>query len=188
MAIRFFNIRSGEEAVAETEPHISAMWASSDHSPNITQGQDFGWRMAPEVVIKMKEIKQDPATLQTIATRISKPIEDINEPDILTYISAQYNAASAPVADNDDYQDFYDQEIRRLTKQQLEDRKAATPSATTTDTTESIDQLRERVELEERLAAAKAKNEATTTTTTETPSTTTTTTAVPLTTTTTTKK
>ena len=47
MAIRFLNIRSGEEAVAEDEPQIAALWASSDRSPNITQGQDFGWRIAP---------------------------------------------------------------------------------------------------------------------------------------------
>lgn len=188
MAIRWFNIRSGEEQVAETEPHISAMWASSDHSPNITQGQDFGWRMAPEVVIQMKEIKQDPVVLQQIATRINKSIEDVNEPDILTYISAKVDAANAPVAGEDDYTDMYDQEVRRLTQAQLEAKQAALPQVTTTETTESLADLQRRVELEERLSAAKAVNEATTTTTTSQPNTATTTTAVPTTTSTTTKK
>lgn len=191
MAIRFFNIRSGEEQVAENEPHISAMWASSDHSPNITQGQDFGWRMAPEVVVKMKEIKQDPVLLQQIATRINKSIEDVNEPDILTYISAQYDAANAPIAGEDDYTDMYDQEVRRLTQEQLEAKKAATPQVATTETTESLDDLQRRVELEERLAAAKAASaveETTTTTTTSQPTTDTTTVAAPKTTTTTTTK
>lgn len=177
MAIRFFNIRSGEEAVAESEPHISAMWASSDHSPNITQGQDFGWRMAPEVVVEMKEIKQDPVVLQQIATRINKSIEDVNEPDILTYISAKYDAANAPVAGEDDYTDMYDQEVRRATQARLDEKKALLPAVHTTETTESLDDLQRRVELEERLAAAKAASEATTTTTTSQPTTTTSTTA-----------
>lgn len=191
MAIRFFNIRSGEEAVAEIEPHISALWASSDHSPNISQGQDFGWRMAPEVVVEMKEIKQDPIKLQEIATRLGKPLEDVNEPDILTYISSKTSAENAPIADGDDYQDMYDQEVRRLTAEQLEAKKAATPKVESTPTQESLADLERRVELEERLAAAHKINEepSTTTTTTE-ESTTTTTTEKPAssTTTTTTKK
>jgi hypothetical protein len=155
MAIRFFNIRSGEEAVAESEPHISAMWASSDHSPNISQGQDFGWRMAPEVVVEMKEIKQDPMKLQEIAVRLNKPLEDVGEPDILTYISSQTAAANAPIASGDDYQDMYDQEVRRLTQQQLRAKKAAMPKAEATETQESLADLARRVELEERLAAAR---------------------------------
>lgn len=158
MAIRFFNIRSGEEAVAETEPHISAMWASSDHSPNITQGQDFGWRMAPEVIVEMKEIKQDPIKLQEIAVRLNKPFEDVNEPDILTYISSKTAAQAAPVASGDDYQDMYDQEVRRLTEAQLKAKKAAMPKIESTDTKESLADLERRVELEERLARAKAIN------------------------------
>lgn len=114
MAIKFFNIRSGETQVAETEPQISAMWASSDHSPNITQGQDFGWRLAPEVVVEMKRIRQDMNLLQIISSRINRPLEDINEPDILGYISAKSTPETSPVASNDDYQDVYDQEVRRL--------------------------------------------------------------------------
>lgn len=191
MAIRFFNIRSGEEAVAETEPHISAMWASSDHSPNISQGQDFGWRMAPAVLVEMKEIKQNPLKLQELASKFGKPLEDINEPDILTYISSKTAAVDAPIADGDDYQDMYDQEVRRLTQEQLDAKKAELPKVEATETKESLADLERRVELEERLAAARKVTETpeTTTTTTEAESTTTTTTKpVSSTTTTTTKK
>ena len=117
MPIKFYNIRSKEVRVAETEPHISAMWASSDHSPNITQGQDFGWRLAPEVVIEMKKIKQDFSILQQIASRMNKMVEDIGETDILTYISAKTSAANAPVAEAGDYTDEYNEEIRRLEKE-----------------------------------------------------------------------
>lgn len=118
MAIKFLNIRSGEVRVAETEPHIAAMWASSDHSPNITQGQDFGWRMAPEVVVEMKRIKQDYPTLLQIAQRINKNVDELQESDILMYISAQSTPESAPVAQVADYQDDYDLEVRRLSEEQ----------------------------------------------------------------------
>lgn len=183
MAIRFINIRSGEEVVAEEEPHISALWSSSDHSPNITQGQDFGWRLAPSVLVEMKEIKQNPQILQTISITYQRPLEDIGEPDILTYISDKTNRENAPVADEADYTDFYDQEVRRLTKEQIEAKKKAALEAAQiavqgTDTKESLEDLQRRVELEERLAAARAVP-AQPVSEVETATTTTTTTAVP---------
>lgn len=117
MAIKFLNIRSKEVRVAETEPHIAALWASSDHSPNITQGQDFGWRLAPEVVIEMRNIKQDGVLLGQIGARLNKPLEDITEPDILSYISSKVDSTNAPVAQEADYSDDYNEEIRRLERQ-----------------------------------------------------------------------
>lgn len=125
MAIKFFNIRSREVRVAETEPLITAMWASSDHSPNITQGQDFGWRLAPEVVVEMKRIKQDVRTLESIAVRFGRPLEDVGEPEILQYISSMTPTDEAPVADEADYTDEYDAEIRRLEREAAKKDKAA---------------------------------------------------------------
>lgn len=180
MAIKFFNIRSKEVRVAETEPMISAMWSSSDHSPNITQGQDFGWRLAPEVVVEMKKIKQDRRLLESIAHTYNRPLEDVGEPEILQYISDMTAPEDAAVAQDGDYTDEYEQEIRDLERSAKEEAKAAASSETvTTTTTESLADLEKRVELEERLAAARKPElvePTTTTTTTETPTTTTTTT------------
>lgn len=179
MAIKFFNIRSKEVRVAETEPQISAMWSSSDHSPNITQGQDFGWRLAPEVVVEMKKIKQDRRVLESIAHTYNRPLEDVGEPEILQYISDRTTAEDAPLAQDGDYTDEYEQEIRDLEKADTAKRQAArdaeTSETVTTTTTESLEQLEKRVELEERLAKARAVPETTTTTTVK-PVTTTTTT------------
>lgn len=185
--IKFFNIKSGETAVAENEPHIAALWSSSDHSPNITQGQDFGWRLAPEIVVEMKQIKQDPVQLSQLAARIGKPMDDITEPDVLMLISTKYNEANAPVANTEDYQDAYDAEVRRRMK---EAEAAPVNQSPPQPEQESLADLEKRVELQERLAAAKAAIDApvTTTTTTVAPTTTSTTTAVPTTTSTTTKK
>lgn len=116
MAIKFLNIRTKETRVAESEPHISALWASSDRSPNITQGQDFGWRLAPEVVVEMKKIKQNETKLLEIAQRYNKSLEDVVETDILQYISEKTPIDSAPLAQDGDYSDEYEQEIRRIEK------------------------------------------------------------------------
>lgn len=194
MAVKFLNIRSKEVLVADTEEKISALWASSDRSPNITQGQDFGWRMAPEVVVEMKRIKQDLTTLTLISSQLMRPLEDIGEPDILLYISAKTAERDAPQAKDGDYTDEYESEIRRL---ELEQATNNAPVNATPEQKESLADLRERVELAERLAAAQravtdpvptSTPETVTTTTTEVPTTTTTTTKVPTTTTTTTKK
>lgn len=158
MAIKFFNIRSGETLIAETEPQIAALWSSSDHSPNITQGQDFGWRMAPEVVVEMKRIRQDLMQLERIAARFGKAVEDVGESDVLTYISNRTSLEQAPTAYVADYQDEYDATVRAL---------------------EQAGRIPAGYDIEEKV---------TTTTTTEVPTTTTTTTQTPTTTTTTTKK
>lgn len=112
MAIKFFNIRSKETRIADSEPKIAAMWSSSDRSPNITQGQDFGWRLAPEVVVEMEEIMQDPVKMERIAVRQGRPLEDIGEKEVLTYISSQTALADAPVIDESENIDEYQKQIR----------------------------------------------------------------------------
>lgn len=186
MALKFFNIRSGETLTAEgefAEPQISALWASSDHSPNITQGQDMGWRLAPAVVVQLKQIKQDPVILTQLAARLNKPTDDITDPDILLYISASTEADNAPVATYVDYVDAYDEEIKRETAKAIAAKKAASQDVSQIGApTETLEDLEKRVKLEERLAKARAsKPEAETTTTTtteENPTTTITTTQV----------
>lgn len=168
MSIKWFNIRSKEVRVAETEPQITAMWASSDHSPNITQGQDFGWRLAPEVVVEMKRIKQNPTILESIAARTNRPIEDIGEPEILEYISSKTGVDEAPIAQDGDYLDEYNAEIRRLEKKSDTTNDTAT---TTTTTTKSVAELEAELE-----ARYKAEGKTSSTSTEAAPATTTTTT------------
>ncbi len=114
MALKWINIRSGEKVVAETEPQIAGLWSSSDHSPNITQGQDFGWRLAPEIVVEMKKIKQDMDMLERIARRFGKSVDDVVETDILTYISNKTKLEEAPQPEANQFEDEYDQQIRAL--------------------------------------------------------------------------
>jgi hypothetical protein len=170
MAIRFLNIRSNEELVADTEPKISALWFSSDKGPNVNQGQDFGWRLAPEVVVEMEQIMADPAKIQEIANRFRMAYEDVKETDVLTWISDKTVEGNAPIADQSDYTDAYNEKIKRLkvravTEAQREaDRRAA--KTTTTTSTESLADMEKRVELMERLAKAQAATSPTVTHTT----------------------
>jgi hypothetical protein len=157
MAIKFVNIRSKEVRVAETEPMISAMWASSDRSPNVSQGQDFGWRLAPEVVVEMERITQDITTMERISARYSKPLEDIKEPDILQWISEKTAPANAPQGNAEDSTDEYHAEIRRLREE-----GGLIETSTTTTTTKSV------AELEAELAQRKAAEQPEVTTTTST--------------------
>lgn len=113
MAVKFFNIRSGETQTCETEPMIAAFWASSDHSPNIAQGQDFGWRLAPEVVVELNRIASDPDELQKVANRFRITPEDVTEYQIITFISRKTVEADAPVAKEGDYTDTYAKNIRK---------------------------------------------------------------------------
>lgn len=168
MPIKWFNIRSKEVRVAETEPQISAMWASSDHSPNITQGQDFGWRLAPEVVVDLKRIKQDQNLLMQIAVRYQIMAEDLDEKVILQYISDKTPLDNAPTAQEGDYQDEYDAEVRRLSHKAAQD-TVTTQTATTTEAVESLADMERRAELAERIAKANASITDTATTTITTP-------------------
>lgn len=116
MAIKYFNIRSGETRVAETEPQVSALWGSSDRGPNAHKGQDFGWRLAPEVVVELRKIMRDERALERIAIRYKLPMDAIGEKEILQYISDRTAPKDAPVAEQGDYADQYEQEIRDLQK------------------------------------------------------------------------
>lgn len=112
--IKFFNIRSKEVLEADTEPKIAALWGSSDRGPNANVGQDFGWRLAPAVVVELRQIKGDIDILDRIARRIKKSTEELTEPDLIDYISSKTSPENAPVAFDEDYSDEYNDEIRRL--------------------------------------------------------------------------
>lgn len=170
MAIKFWNVKSREVAIAVTEPQISAMWGSSDRGPNAMVGQDMGWRLAPEVVVELKRIKSDQIVLERIAARLNRPIDEVGEQEILTYISAQTPLESAPVATEEDFSEEYVAEIRaveaerqRIIAAQLEADRAAgrvKPAPVPEAPQESIEDLEKRVQLEERLAKARATAQA----------------------------
>lgn len=116
MAIKFLNVYTREVRVAETEPMIAAMFNSGDLGPNAREGQDFGWRLAPEIVVEMRRIRQRPNEMVTIAATYNILPEDVDDKRILKYISDKTIVEDAPVAQNGDYEEEYRDEIRRVEK------------------------------------------------------------------------
>lgn len=178
MALKFFNIRTGETVTAEEEPQIAALLESSDRSTNITQGQDFGWRLAPEVVAQLEGLKRDNLALERIAHSFKKEIGELTESDLIFYLSRDVPEYMAPTASDADYADAYSDALRKYQKEADIKAKAdaaaraaklglapeelgdVTEQVVTTTTTQSIE------DLEAEIARRKAEAAASTTTTT----------------------
>ncbi len=67
--IGFFNIKSGETHYCRLEPTITAYINSSDMGINASRGQDFGWRLSPEWVKKVKAFKRDENRMQLLIAK-----------------------------------------------------------------------------------------------------------------------
>lgn len=125
MSIRFTSIKSKEVLTAESEPHIAALWSSSDRSPNVAQGQDMGWRLHPEVVAELEDIKRDPDVLEKVARMRKKEVDELTEYDILFFISGKNDTRNKSFSEDVDYSDDYELEVRRAKKARAEERRRA---------------------------------------------------------------
>lgn len=125
MAINYYNIRTKETRVADSEPLIYALYNSSNLGVNSNQGQDFGWRLAAEVVVEMNRIFSDPVQITAIASTLNKPYDEINKTDVLFYISNKTSREAAPVVHPGDYDETeYLAEIKRLQQFDKEPKQA----------------------------------------------------------------
>lgn len=124
MAVKFFNIRSGETRTIDpslidptfVEPAITALFNSGNLHVNATRGQDFGWRLAPETIKRIRDIKQDDLQMQRIAVQQQIPLENISETDVLTWIvkdDARKEALKNQQTEGD-YNAQYEKELREI--------------------------------------------------------------------------
>lgn len=110
--IEFFNVRTGESRIAETIEHMAAFFNSSDLGPN-ARVQDYGWRLAPEVVVEMDRIREDEDLLEKIAAKQAVPIEDLAEYHLLKYIAARFYKKINPREDTaEHHRDEYEERLR----------------------------------------------------------------------------
>lgn len=86
--------KPGQDPQARTA-HIASYLNSSDMSPNALKGQDFGWRLSPEIKHEVERIKGDMTTLDSIARRIGVGVEDIRDFHILNHIAEKEFAREA---------------------------------------------------------------------------------------------
>lgn len=89
--IKFFSIRTGETHFGKLEPTIQAYINSSDLGINASRGQDYGWRLHPEWVKKVRDFRRDPVQMSILQSK-----NDGRKPSlvqILYYIYGQQLAA-----------------------------------------------------------------------------------------------
>ena len=67
--IGFFNIKTGETHHAKMEAQIQGYINSSDMGINASRGQDFGWRLEPEWVKRVKDFRRNETKMEVITAR-----------------------------------------------------------------------------------------------------------------------
>lgn len=67
--IGFFNIKSGETHYARLEAQIQAYINSSDMGINASREQDFGWRLEPQWVKKVKDFRRNETKMEALVAR-----------------------------------------------------------------------------------------------------------------------
>jgi len=100
--IAFENIKTGEVVTfdANSDPqtrqaHMAAYLNSSDMSPNASRGQDFGWRLSPEVIAAMDAVRADYDQMDRISRRTGIGVEDVQNYHLLNYVADREFSAEA---------------------------------------------------------------------------------------------
>lgn len=140
--IQFENIRTGEVVKFDgtqdpntRQAHIAAFLNSSDMSPNALKGQDFGWRLAPEIKDEIERIKTDLPTLDMLSKRVGVPVDELRDFHILNFIAeqdfAQQALAARAQADSPAYQESYEARLKALRERR--EQPVVQPVQTTTE-------------------------------------------------------
>lgn len=67
--VGFFNIKTGDTHYAKSEAQIQGYINSSDMGINASRGQDFGWRIDPEWVKKVKAFRADDTRMSMLVAK-----------------------------------------------------------------------------------------------------------------------
>ena len=121
VGIEFFNVNTGESRVAATAEHIAAFFNSSDQGPNAHNKQDFGWRLSPETVVELEEVKEDPTIMAQIAATYQIPIDDLVDFNVLKFIADRRFkiAARESAAQGKNYSSEYERMVAEAREKKL---------------------------------------------------------------------
>lgn len=67
--VKFYSIRTGETHYGKLEPTIAAYLNSSDLGINASRGQDYGWRLHPDWVAKIKAFRKNPTQMSILTSK-----------------------------------------------------------------------------------------------------------------------
>ena len=68
--ITFFSVKTGETMYGRLEPTIAAFINSSDMGINASRGQDYGWRLHPDWVKKVRAFRADEDSMDRLAAKL----------------------------------------------------------------------------------------------------------------------
>lgn len=88
--IEFFNIKSGDTHYCRLEATIQAYINSSDMGINASRGQDFGWRLAPSWVQKVREFRKNESKMANLGAKLR--LEEDQSPSLIQILYAIYGA------------------------------------------------------------------------------------------------
>lgn len=163
IGIVFENINTGEVRVASTVEHIAAFFNSSDEGPNAKNKQDFGWRLAPEDLIELENLKNDGAVMERIAQIYQIPPEDVADYNVLKFMASKRFAAAKKEADAEgkDYESDYQRRVREIREGKNAPLKTEKVEPTEEEKAEAERKKQEVADEKQRKAdEAKAKKEA----------------------------
>ena len=126
MAIEFVNIKTGEKRKLSDPHQIGAFINSSDLHVNSNLGQDFGWRLSPEIVRRAEKMRQDSRLIGDLAYRLGIGVEDITVIHLVNEISREdglKERVEQPEEENR-YKAEYEKELEELRKKDVAAKKA----------------------------------------------------------------
>ena len=91
--IEFVNIHTGERRQLDRPHQIGAYINSSDLHVNSSKGQDFGWRLSEDIIVKVDEMREDIDKLEDIAKRIGVPTDELTTIHLVQQISYEQDVA-----------------------------------------------------------------------------------------------
>lgn len=126
--IEFFNIKTGDTHFCKLEPTIQAYINSSDMGINASRGQDFGWRLAPSWIKKVREFRADETRMANLGAKLR--LEEDESPSLIQILYAIYGAElrAARVA-AEEHENPYEEEYL----QQIRDDKGNKPTLSQVD-------------------------------------------------------
>ena len=128
--IDFMNIKTGERVSLTNPHHIGAYINSSDLGVNSNKGQDFGWRLAPDIVVRVDDMANDPELLDKLSTRLGISMDELTIIHLIQHISYLDDQAErmkeVRKEREPEFKNAYEQEIAALRKGEDWDEPAGT--------------------------------------------------------------
>lgn len=107
--IEFFNIKSGDTHYCRLEATIQAYINSSDMGINASRGQDFGWRLAPSWVQKVRDFRKNENKMANLAAKLR--LDEDQSPTLIQILYAIYGAQLRAVrVASEEHENAYEEE------------------------------------------------------------------------------